>query len=152
MPTLLVVHHTTSPSLHAMFDAVMSGATDARIEGVDVVARPALHASVVDVLEATGYLLGTPAHLGYMSGALKHFFDQMYYPCLDATVRRPYGYWMHANNDATGAERGIETITTGLRWRRVQAPVVVLAAPTPPELEKCWELGAAVAAGLTLLA
>jgi multimeric flavodoxin WrbA len=151
MPTLLVVHHTTSPSLHAMFDAVMSGATDARIEGVDVVARPALHASVVDVLEATGYLLGTPAHLGYMSGALKHFFDQMYYPCLDATVRRPYGYWMHANNDVTGARRGIETITTGLQWRLAQPPVIVLGAPARPELEECWELGAAMAAGLTLL-
>jgi NAD(P)H-dependent FMN reductase len=150
VPTLLVVHHTTSPSLHSMFDAVMSGATDARIEGVDVVARAALAATAVDVLAADGYLLGTPANLGYMSGALKHFFDQIYYPCLDATVGRPYGVWLHGNNDVTGALRGIEVITTGLRWRAAQAPVVVLAEPTREELEQCWELGAASAAGLTL--
>ncbi len=80
MPTLLVVHHTTSPAMHSMFDAVMSGATDARIEGVDVVARAALAATAVDVLAADGYLLGTPANLGYMSGALKHFFDQITTP------------------------------------------------------------------------
>ena len=43
--TLLHVHHTTSPSVHAMFDAVQSGATDPQIEGVDVVTRAALQAS-----------------------------------------------------------------------------------------------------------
>jgi multimeric flavodoxin WrbA len=52
------------------------------------VARPALSATALDVLQADGYILGTPANLGYMSGALKHFFDQIYYPCLDETVRR----------------------------------------------------------------
>ena len=77
---LLVVHHTSSPALEAMFDAVMSGATNEQIDGVEVVARPALGASAVDVLEADGYLLGTPANLGYISGTLKHFFDQVYYP------------------------------------------------------------------------
>ena len=86
MATLLIVHHTTSPSVHAMFDAVVAGATDRSIEGVDVVTRPALAATAIDVLEADGYLLGTPANLGYMSGALKHFFDQVYYPCLESTV------------------------------------------------------------------
>ncbi len=149
--TLLVVHHTTSPALHDMMSAVVAGATDARIEGVEVVVRAALGATVVDVLGADGYLLGTPANLGYMSGALKHFFDQIYYPCLEATVGRPYGVWVHANNDATGALRGISTITPGLRWRPAQEPVVVLGPPTRPGLEACWELGAAVAAGLTLL-
>src|SRR5438105_14095751 len=103
MPTLLVVHHTASPSLHSMFEAVMAGATDDSIEGVDVVSRPALAATAVDVLEADGYLLGTPANLGNMSGALKHFFDQVYYPCLEATVRRPYGVYIHGNNDTAGA-------------------------------------------------
>jgi multimeric flavodoxin WrbA len=134
-----------------MFDAVMSGATDARIEGVEVISRAALAATAVDVLGADGYLLGTPANLGYMSGAMKHFFDQIYYPCLEETVGRPYGLWVHGNNDVTGAVRGVETITTGLRWRRAQAPVVVLGDPTRAGLDECWELGAASAAGLTLI-
>jgi multimeric flavodoxin WrbA len=150
MPTLLHVHHTTSPSVHAMFDAVQSGATDPRIEGVDVVTRAALQASVSDALAADGYLLGTPANLGYMSGALKHFFDQIYYPCLEATIGRPFGVYVHGNNDTTGALRAIEIATTGLRWREVQAPISVIGSPTSADLEACWELGAAVAAGLTL--
>src|SRR6266545_7499544 len=99
-----------------MFEAAVSGATDDRIEGIEVVTRPALVASTVDVLDADGYLLGTPANLGYMSGALKHFFDQIYYPCLDATVRRPYGLYIHGNSDTTGAVRAVEAIATGLQW------------------------------------
>ena len=136
--------------MHAMFDAVHSGATDPQIEGVDVVTRAALQVSVSDALAADGYLLGTPANLGYMSGALKHFFDQIYYPCLEATIGRPFGVYVHGNNDTTGALRAIEVATTGLRWRQVQAPVSVIGSPASTDLDACWELGAAVAAGLAL--
>lgn len=128
----------------------MAGASDDRIEGVSVVTKPALAATAVDVLSADGYVLGTPANLGYMSGALKHFFDQVYYPCLEATVRRPYGLYVHGNNDTTGAVHGVEKITTGLQWRLVQAPVLVLGEPRREDLDASWELGAAVAAGLAL--
>jgi hypothetical protein len=56
-----------------VFEAVVSGATDPEIEGVEVVRRPALTVSPTDMLEADGYVLGTPANLGYMSGAMKHY-------------------------------------------------------------------------------
>ena len=150
MPTLLIVHHTTSPSLQELFDAAYAGATDPQIDGVDVVVRPALGAAAPDVLGADGYLLGTPANLGYMSGALKHFFDQIYYPCLEATVRRPYGLYVHGNSDTTGAIRGVETIVTGLQWRVAHEHVSVVGEPSRADLDACWELGAALAAGLTL--
>ncbi|HEY8526458.1 MAG TPA: flavodoxin [Acidimicrobiales bacterium] len=150
MARLLIVHHTPSPALHSLFDAVRSGATDPQIEGVEVVARPALVATPIDVLEADGYVLGTPANLGYISGALKHFFDTIYYPCLEATAGRPFGVYVHGNDDTTGALAAVDKITTGLRWRAAQAPVSVVGAPKQADLDACWELGAAVAAGLTL--
>jgi multimeric flavodoxin WrbA len=131
-----------------MFRAAHEGATDRSITGVEVVTRPALGATAVDVLEADGYLLGTPANLGYMSGALKHFFDQIYYPCLDATVGRPFGAYVHGNDDTTGAVRAIEVVATGLRWRAAQAPVEVVGRPEADDLAACRELGAALAAGL----
>jgi multimeric flavodoxin WrbA len=131
-----------------MLSAALDGARDPLVAEVEVVVRPALAATASDVLEADGYLLGTPANLGYMSGALKHFFDLVYYPCLDATVRRPYGYWVHGNNDTEGAAAAIEKIVTGLRWQRVQAPVLVTGEPDRAALAACTELGAALAAGL----
>jgi multimeric flavodoxin WrbA len=148
VPTLLIVHHTPSPNCQAMLEAVISGATAPEIEGVDVVRRPALAATASDVLAADGYLLGTPANLGYMSGALKHFFDQVYYPCLDATRGRPFGYYVHGGSDVTGAVRVIESVTTGLGWRRAAQPVSATGAPAKADIETCWELGATLAAGL----
>jgi len=148
MPTLLIVHHTPSPTLHAMFEAVLAGATTEDIEGVDVVRRAALAATPVDVLTADAYILGTPANIGYMSGALKHFFDTVYYPCLDSTAGRPYAAYVHGGSDTTGAVRSIESIAGGLSWERVAKPVTVVGTPSKADLEACWELGATVAAGL----
>src|ERR1700678_1923708 len=146
MPTLLIVHHTPSPAMQEMFEAVASGARTAEIDGVDVVIRPALTAAAADVLNASGYLLGTPANIGYMSGALKHFFDGIYYPCLEATRRRPYGLYVHGGMDTGGAVRAVEAITTGLQWRAVRPPVCVTGTPGKQDLEACWELGALLAA------
>ncbi|MFJ8196759.1 flavodoxin family protein [Streptomyces sp. NPDC096152] len=149
MPTLLIVHHTPSPNCQTMFEAVVSGATSPEIEGVRVVRKAALSATAADVLAADAYLLGTPANLGYVSGALKHFFDQIYYPCLDETRGRPFGYYVHGGNDVTGAVRAIESITTGLGWRLAAEAVRVTGEPGRADVEACWELGAVVAAGLT---
>jgi hypothetical protein len=148
MATLLMVHHTASPALQAMFEAVVAGASTDEIEGVEVAVRPALTASAADVLTADGYLLGTPANIGYMSGALKHFFDGIYYPCLAATKRRPYALYVHGNSDTAGAVRAVESITSGLCWRRARPPLSVMGPPSAAELEECWELGAVMAAEL----
>ena len=145
---LLVVHHTPSPALHTLLDAVLDGAR--QVEGVEVVPRPALTASPVDALDADGYVLGAPVNLGMMAGALKHFFDQAYYPCLDATATRPFGVYLHGTDDATGAQRDIGKIVTGLRWTRVHDDVVVLGRPTSADVAAAWDLGATVAARLTL--
>ena len=131
-----------------MFDAVRDGTRADGIEGVEVVARAALGTTVPDVLAADGYLLGTPANLGTMSGALKHCFDTIYYPCLDATRGRPYGVFVHGNNDVDGALADIAKITTGLDWREAQSPVRVTGAPSSRDIDACWELGAALAATL----
>jgi multimeric flavodoxin WrbA len=148
VPTLLIVHHTPSPATAELFDAVLRGATDPEITGVDVVRRAALAATASDVLAADGLLLGTPANIGYMSGALKHFFDQVYYPVLDDTRGRPYGLYVHGNLGTEGAVRAVESIADGLGWQRVAEPVTVTGSPDKAALEACWELGATVAATL----
>ena len=138
MPTLLLVHHTPSPALQEMFEAVVSGARTDEVEGVEVVIRPALTAAAADVLQADGYLLGTPANIGYMSGALKHFFDGIYYPCLAATRRPPVG------SVASGGVRPVRARRHGhaparrarwnrsppaSQWRPVRPPVCVTGPP-----------------------
>jgi multimeric flavodoxin WrbA len=148
VPVLLVVHHTTSPSLQELLEATLDGTRADGLDDVEVVVRAALAATAVDVLAADGFVLGTPANIGYLSGAMKHFFDQVYYPCLSAKVGAPYGLYVHGNLDTTGAVRAAESITKGMGWQRVHEPVLVSGAPSKVDLEACWDLGATVAATL----
>ena len=110
--------------------------------------RQALSAGAADLLAADGVLLGTPANIGYMSGALKHFFDTVYYPCLDATVGLPYGVYVHGNDDTAGALRSIATVTGALRWKQVAEPLSLTGSPRPADLEAARELAATVAVQL----
>jgi NAD(P)H-dependent FMN reductase len=146
MPRLLVVHHTPSPALQTVLEAVRAGV--ALVEDVELTVRPALSAGAADLLAADGVLLGTPANIGYMSGALKHFFDTVYYPCLDATVGLPYGVYVHGNDDTAGALSSVQRITGALRWKQVAAPLSLIGVPGRADLDACSELAATVAVSL----
>jgi NAD(P)H-dependent FMN reductase len=146
VPRLLVVHHTPSPAMQALLEAVKEGA--AMVDEVELALRPALSAGAADLLECDGVLLGTPANIGYMSGALKHFFDTVYYPCLDATTGLPYGVYVHGNDGTAGALTAIERITGALRWKGVAAPLSLVGAPAKDDLEAVAELAATVAVNL----
>ena len=143
---MLIVHHTPSPATAELFDAVVNGASDPQITGVEVVRRPALGATVPDVLSADAIVLGTPANIGYMSGAMKHFFDQIYYPVLDTTKGLPYGLYVHGNLGTEGAVKAVHDIATGLGWEAASPVVTTTGQPEAKELEACYELGAVLAA------
>jgi multimeric flavodoxin WrbA len=146
--TLLVIHHTPSPATREVLEAVLAGANDPGIDGVEVIARPALAATVPDVLDANGYLFGTPANLGYMSGALKHFFDTVYYPSLDHVAGRPYGLWVHGNNDTVGATTAVEKVATGLALVKAADVLEVTGVIDAGVRERAYELGGTLAATL----
>ena len=146
MSRLLIVHHTPSPAMAELLDAAVTGAKDPDIVGVEVVRRAALSAGPADVLAADAVLLGTPANIGYMSGALKHFFDVVYYPVLDDTRGLPYGLYVHGNLDTTGAVAAVETIAGGRGWRRAATPEEVRGAPDAATRAACAELAAVLAA------
>ena len=146
MARLLVVHHTPSPATAELLDAVVSGARDPEITGVEVVCRAALAATASDLLAADGVVLGTPANIGYMPGALKHFFDQVFYVCAADTRGLPYGAYVHGNLGLEGAVRSVRSIADALGWTLVAAPVETTGAPDRAALDACRELGAVAAA------
>ncbi|MDE0802227.1 MAG: flavodoxin [Acidimicrobiales bacterium] len=146
MSRLLVVHHTVSPSLHEMVESVRAGTAADGIEGIEVVTAAALVATPTQALDADGYVLVAPANLGSMAGALKHFFDTIYYPCLDETRGRPFGCAIHGNNDVDGALADLDKIVTGLGWTKAADHVRVIDTPDQEARDACWNLGATVAA------
>ena len=157
MARLLIVHHAPTASVRALADAVVAGAHDDAIEGVEVVVRAALEAGAGDVLAADGYLLGTPANFGYMSGALKHFFDTIFLEAGGALAddgsagandgaRKPFGLWVHGRYDTTGAVRSVESIVRALAWRQPAEVLTVLGDVGAAEREAAYELGGTLAA------
>ena len=160
MARLLVVHHSPTPTSRLLTDAVVAGANDDAIEGVEVVVRQALEATADDVLAADGYLLGTTANFGYMSGALKHFFDTIFLEAggslsddgsADAAGggKKPFGLWVHGRYDTTGAVRSVLSIVGALPWTQAAEVLTVLGDVGEEQQEAAYELGGTLAALLT---
>ena len=149
--------------MERLLDALLAGARHEDVEGVDVTVRPALEATAEDVLAADGYLLATPANFGYMSGALKHFFDSTFLAVGGAlsddgsasesgggTAGRPYGLLVHGRYDTAGAVRSVRSIVGALRWRQAAEVVEVLGDVSDTEDERAHELGGTLAALLSV--
>lgn len=145
---LLIVAHAPSPNTLRLRDAVLEGARDRQVADVETRWIAPLEAGPEDVLAADAIILGTTENLGYMSGALKDFFDRSYYPCLEKTQGLPYAAYIRGRHDGTGTKRAIESITSGLRWRAVQEPLILRGDWDEAFVEQCRELGMAMAAGL----
>ncbi|MGB4135056.1 MAG: NAD(P)H-dependent oxidoreductase [Microbacterium sp.] len=150
MPRLLVVHHSPSPRVRGIADSVLRGARHEDIAGVEVVERAALEATADDVRAADGIVLGTTANFGYISGALKHFFDTTYYQVREETAKLPFSYWIHGGYDTTGAEQAMISITTGYGWMLAAEPLVFTGEVTESHLVRAAELGATVSATVSL--
>ena len=147
---LLVVGHTPSVNTRRLFDAVVEGASSIENENVEVMACRPFDVQPQDVQTARAVILGTTENLGYMSGALKDFFDRIYYPCLEHTQGMPYALYVRAGHDGTGTRRSIESITGGLGWRAVQEPLICRGEWQDAFVAQCQELGTAMTAGLEM--
>ena len=155
---MLLVHHSPTPAVQALTEAVLGGAHDDAIDGVEVVVREALLATADDVLGADAYLLGTTANFGYMSGALKHFFDSLFLEVggslsddgsagsASTGGRKPYGLYVHGRYDTTGAVRSVQAIVGALPWRQGAPVLEVLGEVGDDVRERAHELGGTLAA------
>ncbi|MDE9364362.1 flavodoxin family protein [Luteipulveratus sp. YIM 133132] len=167
MTRLLVVHHSPTRALRALTDAVVAGARDPEITGVKVEVREALDwargdADHTTLIEADGYLVGTTANFGDMSGALKHVFDSTFLQVggalapdgsgdatEGATSGRPYGLYVHGRYDLTGAVRSVQSIIGALGWQQAYDVLEVMGDVDEQATVAAYELGATVAAHLS---
>ncbi|MAH83512.1 MAG: flavodoxin [Magnetovibrio sp.] len=145
---LLVVAHKPSPNTENLAKAVMRGCTAVETKNVEVTCLSPFDATPNDVLSCSAIILGTTENLGYMSGAIKDFFDRIYYPCIEHTQGLPYALYVRAGLDGTGARRSVETVVKGLRWRSVQEPMVLQGNYKVVFADQCCELGMAMSVGL----
>jgi len=133
-----------------MVEAVLRGARSPDIDSVDARHVRPLEAGADDVLACDAVVLGTTENLGYMSGALKDFFDRTYYRVIDKTDALPYALYVRAGLDGTGTRRAVESICSGLAWKPVREPLICRGEWRDEFLEQCEELGLHMAASLDL--
>jgi len=146
---MLVVYQSRSGGTQRLVDAAVKGARLALDQGSGgVVVRHAFDAMPDDVKHASGILIATPANFGYMSGAVKDFFERIYHPCLDHTAGKPYAMIVKGDTDVEGAVSSIQRIATGMKWREVLPPVLVVGEIAQAHEDAAHELGATLAAGL----
>ena len=149
MKQLLVVAHAPSVNTQALVDAALRGARHPDLAGTVAVRHlPPLEATAADVMAADAIILGTTENLGYMSGALKDFFDRVYYRVLEEKQGLPCALYIRAGHDGTGTRRAVQSIVTGLRWSWAQPPLVLRGDWQDDFPAQAEELGMAVAAGL----
>ena len=145
---LLIVAHAPSPNTRKLAEAALRGAQHPDIEQVETRWVPPLETQPQDVLQADAIILGTTENLGYMSGALKDFFDRCYYPVLEEKQGLPCALYIRAGMDGTGTRRAVESIVTGLRWNWVQVPLTLRGDWQDDFEQQVEELGMYMAAGL----
>lgn len=148
MKRLLVVAHTPSPNTQRLLEAILRGARNPDAGDIEVVHKPALEAGPDDIRACDAIILFTTENLGYMSGALKDFFDRSYYPVLEEKQGLPCAILIRAGHDGTGTRRALETILTGLRWKPVQEPVTCRGDWQEGFVAQAEELGLYMAASL----
>ena len=146
MKTLLIVYHSQTGNTAQLAQAVCQGACQVTETHTRLV--PAFEATLQDLVTCHGVLFGTPENFGYMSGAIKDFFDRTFYPAQPYNINLPYALFISASNDGTGAVRQIDRILIGYPMRKVAEPVICRGAVTAEHLVQCEALGLTLAAGL----
>jgi multimeric flavodoxin WrbA len=153
---LLIVFQSRSGGTQSLVDATERGArlaiaqsSSAQSSGdTTLEVKHAFDTIPEDVMAASALIIATPANFGYMSGAVKDFFERIYHPCLEETASMPYAMIVKGDTDVDGAAASVERIATGMRWREVLPRLCVVGDVTTDQLDAAFELGATIAAGL----
>jgi len=145
--TILVVYHSQGGNTRKMAEAVAAGAGE--VEDVRVVLKEAFQATLADLVDCDGLVLGSPEYFGYMAGAVKDFFDRTYESARGErkVFKKPYAVFVSAGNDGRGALAAIERICIGYPFKKVYEAVIARGELTEQNLAACRELGQTLAAG-----
>jgi multimeric flavodoxin WrbA len=143
-----IVWHSKTGNTAALVKALFDGISHS--ETVKCKLIDALNPSIEALTDADFIVFATPENFGYMSGGLKHFFDETYYEVEELQLALPYFVVISAGNDGTGAAREIHRIMAGYGFHKVVEDQIIKGIPSQNDLDAFTELGIALAEGLSL--
>ncbi len=148
MKKLSIIYHTQSKSTARLANYIYKGCK--KENSVDTHMLLAAEADSSTLLSSNGIIFGTPENFGYMSGALKDFFDRTFYQVEDKNINIPYCTFVSAGNDGTGAASSIERIVKGYPLIKVAEPLILSRNQVNLNEKRCIDFGHGMAAGLAL--
>ena len=147
MKRLSMVHHSISGKTKEMA-SVLTDMLSNEDQLIEFRSFSAFEAKASDILQSDGIIFGTPANFGYMSGALKDFFDRNYYELEGKVEAVPYAIFVSASSDGTGAVESIRRICRGLNLKEVQEPLVLTKKLSESDQHRLRDFGMTMAVGI----
>jgi flavorubredoxin len=138
MAKVLIVYHSMSGNTEAAAKAVEKGAR--QVEGVEVVLKKAMDATVEDLLECDAIAIGTPDYFSYMAGALKDFFDRTFYPTHGKVNDKPYFAFVTHGGGGRALD-SVERIANSFNFKKAVEPILVQGRPDEKAEAKLMEAG-----------
>ena len=148
MSNILIVSNRPSSNTIALQESVAQGCIEMGCINKSLRVKDPWNSDAEDVIWCNGIIIGTTENFGYMSGAIKDFFERIYYPCLERTQALPVAVYVKGGLDGQGAKTSIEKIITGLKWRLIQPTLVLKGNFTEDFRDECKTLGMTMTAGL----
>ena len=148
MARLLFVCHCPSANTQQLRDAAVAAIEAMELDALELRTKAPLEADASDIEWCDGVLIGTTENFGYMAGLIKDFFERIYYPCLESNEGLPVALYIRAGEDGRGTRDSIGRITTGLRWKYIDEPLILRGDWQDEFPEQVAELAMTIAAGL----
>jgi len=151
MARILVIYDSRTGNTEKMASAVAKGAE--QIVGVHVVLKKIDQATLEDLTEAEGIIMGSPTYYGQMSGKMKTFVDQT--NKIHGKLRGKVGGAFTSSGDtACGAETTLFSMLQTMlihgmiiqgRYDNKHYGATSVGVPSEKEIESCKELGERIA-------
>jgi len=151
MARILVIYDSRTGNTEKMASAVAKGAE--QVVGVHVVLKKIDQATLEDLTEAEGIIMGSPTYYGQMSGKMKAFVDQT--NKIHGKLRGKIGGAFTSSGDtACGAETTLFSMLQTMlihgmiiqgRYDNKHYGATSVGVPSEKEIESCKELGKRIA-------
>ena len=142
-----MVHHSVSGKTKEMAN-LLSDVLSNQERLVEFRSISAFEATASDIQRSDGIIFGTPANFGYMSGALKDFFDRNYFDLEGKVEALPYAIFVSASTDGTGAVDSIRRICRGLNLKEVQEALILTKKISESDEQAIRDFGLTMAVGI----
>lgn len=138
MAKVLIIYHSQTGNTEAMAKAVYQGASSA---GAAVTLKKATDATSDDLLACDAVAFGSPVYFGYMAGALKDFFDRVFYTVRGRVDDKSYAAFSSGGGGGKQALDSIGRLCTSFKLKKAFEGVVAAGKPSAEVLKQCEELG-----------